>query len=179
MVLMQTDAASGLGPGTVLRWNGTNWWNNSMPVSLSPTTPAFAYRSAQSSVYAPAPVALKPYDTVDLARLDATPLVSRTPGTTFTSNQLDTWTRIKGAAGRFIKQIAIPCGIGNIIDLFNPATGKMVSLNTNSIGSGSTELGNTTPSTAASNFFGWSRLSLAKLAPVVLERLGKALGGNV
>lgn len=55
----------------------------------------------------------------------------------------------------------------------------MVSLNTNSLVGTQSETTNTTPGTHANNFFGWSRLTLAKLAPVVLEKLGKALGGNV
>lgn len=141
VVLLAQDAPSSLGPGTTLVYSEGVWRNNGVPYELSSTTAVYAYYSAQSSVFAPAiPNQLAtPYDTVDISDgsrtspFQAQPLVSRTPGTTYGTNELNLWTRIKGAAGRFVKSVLVPTGKAALLTLMNPSTGKAAQIAYNSI----------------------------------------------
>lgn len=70
------------------------------------------------------------YDTVDITAGSPTspeaakPLVSRTPGTQYTTNELNLWTAIRGAAGRFARNVLVPYGKGMLLTLLNPDTRK-------------------------------------------------------
>lgn len=138
--MLAQDAPSALGPGTTLVYSDGVWRNNGVPYTLSPTTAVYAYYSAQSSVFAPVlPNQLStPYDTVDISDgsssspFQAQPLVSRTPGTTYGTNELNLWTRIKGAAGRFVKSVLVPTGKAALLTLMNPRTGKAAQIAFNS-----------------------------------------------
>lgn len=121
------------------------------------------------------------YDTVNISEGSSTspavakPLVSRTPGSMYGTNELNLWSRIRGAAGRFVKSVLVPTGKAALLTLMNPSTGKAAQICYNSL----SDNGGSTTSPAPTVWCGYSRLNLSNLAENVRSKLSKALGGDV
>lgn len=91
------------------------------------------------------------------------------------TNELNLWSRIRGAAGRFVKSILVPTGKAALLTLLNPASGKAAQIAYND-----TNEGGGNPSEARpAHFQGYTRLNLSSLAENVRARLSRALGGDV
>lgn len=96
----------------------------------------------------------------------------RAPGTAYTANELNLWTRIKGAAGTFVKQFLVPAGRACLLSIMDPESHRMAQVALKGEGYA------TGVNVTSGGAFGFNRLSLANLAPSVLQKLQDVLGKN-
>lgn len=123
------------------------------------------------------PTATPGLDTVNLeSEREDKPIVKRdlSADPSFATNEVNLWTNIKGAAGKFIREIAVPTGVATVMQLFNPDTKKMASTmvqpdTTTTVNSMLSDTG----------LSGWSRIVLDNLPEGTKARLSEALGGPI